>query len=370
MMARRARLQSVIAMQAASAGNDPLEVRDVRAYPLREPGSGRRYTALKLTARSGMVGWGECGDITRREFDAAKQAVVGTPGSAYEIAFRKLAAMPAIRAGIDMAMLDMLGKAAKAPVYQVLGGPTRAKARALAPFEGRAALERAQAAGFRAFSIPVPAAPFRNQGKSYMNRIVNLAAMMRNAAAPGTDFVLDGRAALTPGDAQSVAAELESMHFLWFDEPSPSLNTGALKKITAETVMPLGLGRSLADAAGFQDLLGSDAVDILRPNLALHGISHCRRIAAIAEVYYVAVAPYHDGGPIATAAALHLAASIPNFFIQQIPQPDAESDREMRKAIAGADVETVRDGFAALPTGPGLGIAVDERALERYKEAA
>ena len=82
------------------------------------------------------------------------------------------------------------------------------------------------------------------------------------------------------------------------------------------------------------------------------------------------MAPHHDGGPIATAAALHLAASLPNFVIQHIPPATAAEDRRMRDAVAGTDLEVVRDGYAALPIGPGLGIAVDERALETYQERA
>jgi galactonate dehydratase len=82
----------------------------------------------------------------------------------------------------------------------------------------------------------------------------------------------------------------------------------------------------------------------------------------------VAVAPYHDGGPVATAAALQLAASLPNFFIQQIPFPQAEQDRRMRADLAGASLEVPRDGFLNLPTGPGLGITVNEQTLEKYKE--
>jgi galactonate dehydratase len=92
-------------------------------------------------------------------------------------------------------------------------------------------------------------------------------------------------------------------------------------------------------------------------------------MAAVAEPYYIAVAPYHNGGPVASAAALHLAASLPNFFIQQIPLPAADQDRKMRAALTGS-IEMVRDGFAPLPSVPGLGITVDEKALEEYKEHA
>ena len=93
-------------------------------------------------------------------------------------------------------------------------------------------------------------------------------------------------------------------------------------------------------------------------------------MAVIAETYYVAAGPTHDGGPIGTAAALHLAASIPNFFIQQIPYPEAEEDRRMRAELTMSPVEIVKEGYADLPTGPGLGITVNEKSLEKYKEVA
>jgi galactonate dehydratase len=135
-------------------------------------------------------------------------------------------------------------------------------------------------------------------------------------------------------------------------------------------VTPLGFGRDVREASAFQDLLREGVVDILRPDLHRYGISRIRQIATLAETYYVAVAPHHDGGPIATAAALHLAASLPNFFIQHIPWSAAEADRRMREELVSQPIEAVRDGFAQLPGGIGLGIEVNEKALEKYREAS
>jgi galactonate dehydratase len=119
----------------------------------------------------------------------------------------------------------------------------------------------------------------------------------------------------------------------------------------------------------FQALLREGLVDVVRPDIAQWGISGARQIAVLAESYYVAIAPHHDGGPVATAAALHLAASIPNFFIQRVPLPESPADREMRAAIVSGGIETPHDGFLKLPTGPGLGIQVNESALEKYHAA-
>jgi galactonate dehydratase len=298
------------------------------------------------------------------------------PATSYEVIARSLTSLGGLRAAINSALLDIVGKAAKAPVYQVLGGPTRFKARALAPLTGDsdaalvASMQRAQTAGYRAYLVPVPPPPARNQGQAWVLATRKRLEALREAGGQAVDFVLDGGGSLTPGDAASAAAALEKFHLLWFDEPCPELNLGAIKKIAAENVTPIGIGRHIRTGGGFQDLLREDAIDVIRPDIALNGITGIRRMAAIAETYYIAAAPYHDGGPVATAAALQLAASLPNFFIQQIPLPEAEEDRRMRAEIAGASVEVVKEGFAVLPTSPGLGITVSEAALDKYKERA
>ncbi len=298
------------------------------------------------------------------------------PVTAYETIRRRLAIAPEVEAGVNIALLDILGKLAKAPLYQVLGGPTRNKARALAVLEGdsgdglSASMRRARDAGYRAFSVMAPAPAARNQGQAFVQQTRRRLEALRAEAGDGADFVLDGAGALTPGDASSLAAALERFHLLWFDEPCRLTNLNAIRKISSESVTPLGFGRDVHEASVFQDLLREGAIDILRPNLARSGISSIRRMAAMAETYYTAVAPYHNGGPIGTAAALHLAASLPNFFIQQIPLPSAEEDRRMRAELTGGTVEIVKDGFAQLPAGPGLGITVNEKVLEKYVERA
>ena len=153
------------------------------------------------------------------------------------------------------------------------------------------------------------------------------------------------------------------MHPLWLDEPCELTNLAAIRKIASERVTPLGFGRSVNRAPIFQDLLREDIIDVFRPDLARNGITQIRKFAALAEANYIAVAPYHDGGPIATAAALHLAASLPNFFIQQLAVPQAEADRQFRAELAGAGLEAVSGGYLTLPAGPGLGLKINPSKL-------
>lgn len=379
LLLRRARLAQQIALQnsaAATGATDPLAVRELRYWRLLEPGSNRRYTVLRIEAANGLRGYGECSHITDEQFQQARRLLAGHPATAYELAMRRLWHMPNVAAGVDMALLDLLGQSCKAPVYQVLGGPTRNKVRALATLPDGDESELAQSVselakqGHKAFSAPVPQPRWRNSGKAFVLLTNSRAEALRAAGGPDADIVLRGDGRLTPGDAALVAAALERFHLLWFDEPCPLHNLRAAAKISAENVTPIGFGAACREASEFQDLLREDAVDIIRPSLAQFGVSGIRRIAAIAEVYYTAVAPHHSGGPIATAAALHLAAALPNFFIQEAPVARDGRSSRMRAEIAGVNLEAVNGGYFALPTAPGLGIRVDENALEEYRERA
>jgi len=351
-----------------------MEIVDLKSWTLREPVSKRAYSVVKIQTRSGISGFGECAPLTGVEIAGAKKVVIGRPATALEVCAALLADFPLARAGLNVAMLDCVGKRGKAPIFQILGGPTRYKARALVTLSGDSdarllrSLELAHAAGFRAFVVPAPPLAHSNQGQAFVLAMKKRLETLRAAVGADCDFVLDAANRMSPGDAQMVSAAIESWHVLWFNEPCPSTNLTALKKLAGENVTPIGLGRYIRECSTIQDLLREDAVDIIRPDLGLNGISQIRRMAAIAETHYVAVAPTHDGGPIATAAALHLAATLPNFFIQQIPFPEAIEDRRMRRELTAAPVEVVKDGFVELPVGPGLGITVNEQALEDYSE--
>lgn len=350
-MHRRERLRMRVAPQAAAAAAKPsaLDIAEIRHFPLREPVSGNRYSLLRITTRSGLVGWGECGYDPNADFKAVQSAWMGKPANAYAT----IVPVTPFRAALDIALLDILGKAANAPVYRVLGGPTRNKVRAYSSPHSQE---------FPVAVINVPAPVYRNQGKAYQNRILELI----NALPADGDFVLLGNGQLTPGDAASVARTVETKHPLWFDEPCSHSNLEAVRKVSGETVVPLGFGEGIDDPGVFQALLREGLVDMVRPDIAIFGISGSRRIAALAEPYYVAVAPRHGGGPVGTAAAIHLAASLPNFFIQHVPVPAAEQDRAMRREIVSPALETNNGGFLDLPTTSGLGITVNETALEKY----
>jgi galactonate dehydratase len=334
---------------AAAAKPSALDITEIRHFPLREPASGARYSLLRVKTRSGLIGWGECRYDPNADFKAVESAWTGRPANAYAT----IEPSTPFRAALDIALLDILGKAANAPVYRVLGGPTRNKVRAYSS---------PHTEEFPVAVIEVPAPASRNQGKAYQNRILELV----NAVPAERDFVLAANGALTPGDAASVATTVETKHPLWFDEPCSHANIDAVRKVGNETVVPLGFGAGIDDPGVFQALLREGLIDVVRPEIGIFGISGARRVAALAEPYYVAVAPRPSGGPVGTAAAIQLAASIPNFFIQHVPLPSAEQDRGMRREIVSPAIETGKVGFLQLSKAPGLGITVNEAALEKY----
>jgi galactonate dehydratase len=181
-------------------------------------------------------------------------------------------------------------------------------------------------------------------------------------------WVLDGAAAMTPGDAATVAKALEKVHLIWFDEPTGVLTTDGLAKITDESVMPIGLGRKIHDIPAFQDLLRHGSVNVLRPGLGLNSLTKIKRIAALAETHYVAVAPYHEGGPIGAMAGVHLAAALANSYAVDVPAPAADRDAVMRAELTSGNKEAAENGFAVLMNRPGLGFEVNRKALDAYSE--
>lgn len=357
LMTGRVRLKQLPALESGpTISTGPHTISQIHAFAV--PGSESPYSVLQVDTRSGITGYGECKPLSRADVDALRQ-IVGKPAYAYE-ALTPMAPEPA-RGGLNMALLDIVGKITKAPVYRVMGGPTRFEARAIARLTGastselQSSLQKQRAAGIRAFLVPIDGPNARNQGSAFIKANLDRFTSLR-AAAPEADFAVESRDALTPGDASSLAAALQPHHPLWFDEPCTVTNLQALKKVSDETVVPLGFGRNISNPGTFQDLLREGVIDLVRPDLLSYGISGVCRIASMAEPYYTALAPWHSAGPISTAAALHAAASMPNFFVLQIPD-------------SGVGSAVIRDGFFELPKGPGLGISVDTTQWERNRIA-
>jgi galactonate dehydratase len=343
-----------------------MKITTLETFDLREPASGRTYSVLKATSDQNLVGWGEAGVISKSSLARARSVVVGQDPSSYDVLSRHLSGDP-VGAAVNMAMLDLYGQEAKAPVFQLLGGPTRFKVRAMTTLARPEDREALQAQGHRAFVVPVKLPPGINARPKIIELITQQFRSLR-AAGDNLDFVADGLAALPSAEASDLAVALEPFHPLWFDRPTREPNNEVLQRIASESTTTLGLGHHLEEFSPVQNYLRDGVCDILRLSLNRLGITPLRRAAAVAETYYTAIAPHHTGGPIATAAALHLAASLPNFFIQEVPAVLDRETRQLRDDMVGGPIEAVKDGYFTLSTKPGLGIRVNESLVRRMAQ--
>jgi galactonate dehydratase len=364
-----------IAVFAPPAATDhPLNIVQFRAWRVKEPVSNRRYSVVCLKSQAGTSGYGEGGPATGAEIAEARSAVMGRRATDSEFIRAALHHLPAMEAAVGNAMLDLVSRAKNVPIYQYLGGPVRFKARLLAHLQGNTpaevgpSLERAKRQGFQAFTLATPQRDAMIPLRAYIDLVRKHVAAMQAMAGASAEWVLDGGGAMTPGDAASVAVAFERMHPIWFDEPTGVVTQDGLAKIVEESVTPIGLGRKITDIVAFQSLLTSGSVNIVRPNLGLNSLTKIKRVAAIAETHYVAMAPFHNGGPIGAMAGVHLNAALINAYAQQITVPASDRDAAMRAEITSGLKESGEGGFAGLINRPGMGFEVNEKALDAYSE--
>ena len=354
-------------------------ITEVTPWAIAEPG-GRHYIVLEIATDGGVAGFGEAPFSLdpQSAVDRLKRELAQLRGANAARILQidaQLASSPA-RGAVNIALMDILGKTAKAPLYEALGGPTRNKARALAvvaggsPGEIRDRVMRAKQAGHLAFSVPLRMPSGGARGRAFYAGVRKLLDDLRSAAGEECDFVLDCAGQLTPGESLSIADRVEDFHLLWMDEPCGELSATARASISAGAVTPIGFGRNATRNSEFQDLLTADAIDVLRPDVSRNGVTAVRKAAAIAETYYVALCPFNRGGPISTAAGIHIAASLPNSFIQETPFPASAADRLTRSEISGGWDEEPEDGWFKLLEGHGLGLEIDEDALRKYAVAS
>ena len=260
--------------------------------------------------------------------------------------------------GVDMALWDIKGKALGVPVYELLGGPTRTKVRVYAHVQTPADVKARLAEGFTAFKTN-PA--FRRSSPRYVETpgqvqyAVERFAALREAAGPEADVGIDFHGKVSPALAKLLIRGLEPHQPMFVEEPINCQDHDLMAEIARGTPLPIATGERVYTKWGFREVLEKKAATILQPDLChAGGITECRLIAGMAEAYYATIAPHCPLGPIALAAGVQLAASIPNFLCQ-----------EQRTLGEGYLKEpfVLRRGYLDLPTRPGLGIELDEDAL-------
>ncbi len=277
---------------------------------------------------------------------------------------------------IEIACWDIMGKAVGLPVYRFFGGPVRDRIKAYAngwytvertPEEFYQAAKRAVAKGYRALKLDPFGAGTYELSPEELNRSLSLVEAVREAIGPDGDIFVEMHGRFSPATAIAVSRELERFRPGWIEEPVPPENLKALAKVSERVNIPVATGERIHGRIEFRELFELQAADILQADITMDGgISETRKIAAWAEAYYMLIAPHNVGGPVSTAAALHLAATTPNFKIQEHFNDFAEA---YVKDAAPGNPEVV-DGYFALPQGPGLGVTLNEDVIREHPRRA
>lgn len=259
--------------------------------------------------------------------------------------------------GIDMALWDIKGKALGVPVYELLGGPTRNRIRVYAHAGTPEQMREKKSQGFTAFKTgPAKERPARYiETPAHVQYAAAKFAELRKAMGDDVDIAIDFHGAISPALAKLLIKAIEPYQPMFVEEPCQAQNHDVMAEIARGTYLPIATGERVFTKWGFREVLEKRAATILQPDLChAGGITEVRLIAGMAEAYYASVAPHNPLGPISLAAGVQIAASIPNFLCQeQVSLGEGYLKRPF----------TVKEGYLDLPTGPGLGIELDENAL-------
>jgi galactonate dehydratase len=344
-----------------------------------------RWVFLKVTSDAGITGWGE--PIVEGRADTVIAAVeelagylIGRDPSRIEDIFQVLhrggfyrggPVLTSAISGIEQALWDIKGKALGVPVYELLGGRARDRIRVYNWIGGDrpAALAeaiRAQvAAGYTAAKMNATEEMHYLDDHREIDAAVARMAAAREAGGAAFDIAVDFHGRVHKAMAKILVRELEPFRPYFVEEPVPPENLEALREVARWTSSPIAVGERLYTRWGFKDVIAEGIVDIVQPDLShAGGIWEVRKIAAMAEAYDIAVAPHCPLGPIAFAASLQLGACTPNVVIQeQSLGIHYNVGNDLLDYVRNRDAFAYDGGYLAVPTGPGLGVEIDEELV-------
>lgn len=348
-----------------------------------------RWLFLKVSTDEGIVGWGEAtlegrSETARAAVHELEDLYVGTDPLRIEDHWQTAWKSGFYRGGpvlatavsaYDHALWDIAGKSRGVPVHELLGGAVRDRARVYSWIGGDVPAEVAEhaaatrEAGFTAVKMNASGRLTALDTSASVDRIVGLAEAARTAMGPDADFAMDFHGRFTTAMARRVIHELEPLRPMFVEEPVLPEYGHRLRDVVESTTIPIACGERLYSRTDFLPALQS-GIAVAQPDLAhCGGISEGRRIASLAETFDVAVAPHCPLGPIALAASLQVAFATPNLLIhEQSLGIHYNTTADLLDYLVDPTVFRFVDGHCLRPTGPGLGIEVDEASVRRAAE--
>ncbi|MCS7475636.1 galactonate dehydratase [Umezawaea endophytica] len=349
-----------------------------------------RWMFVKVSTDAGVCGWGEGGlegyaDVTGAAVAALAEQLVGADPRRIEDNWQRLTKSGFYRGGgvlssavaaLDQALWDIVGRLHGVPVHELLGGHVRDRVRVYgwiggdSPHDVAAAADAQREAGMTAVKMnataqfpPIPTA-------ADVTAVVERAKQVRVALGDGRDFAVDFHGRVGAAAAPRLIEALEPLAPLFVEEPVlPGNNHTNLRRIVESTATPIATGERLFSRTDFLPVLQA-GVRVVQPDLAhAGGISEVRRIAALAETFDAVLAPHCPLGPLALAACLQVDFATPNFLIQeQSLGIHYNRTAELLDHVANPEVFTFTDGYVDRPTGPGLGVEIDEASVREAHE--
>jgi galactonate dehydratase len=342
--------------------NDTIKVTKVETFVLKNS-----WVFVKVSTDAGIVGWGEmlkddakaCAagalEVGRYLVGQDPCRVVFHWQAIHRGAFYRGGPIKtAILSGIDMALWDIKGKVFGVPVYKLFGGPTRDRIRVYGRISKETGVNAMKTGPRGEGRGPVKYV----EGPKFVSEVVENFKALRQKHGSDADIAIDFHGAVQPPTAMLLIKALEPYQPFFYEEVVQCLNVDVMAELARKTHIPLATGERIFTKWGFREVIEKRAASILQPDVCYAGgITELRLIAGMAEAYYTPIAPHNPQGPCSLAASYQIAASIPNFLLQENGDADY-------KDLLAKPLPPVKDGYRPLLTDPGLGITIDEDKLK------
>ena len=343
---------------------------------------------VEIETRDGVVGWGECygpSAVAKAFIDTQLgPQIIGRDAFDVEVVWEHLynrvkdygmkgMAIAAI-SGIDIALWDICGKVTGKPVHKLIGGAFRPEVQAYATglyftdmnnLVGEA-VEEAEGyarAGFRAIKMKI--------GLGDLRRDIERVAAVRKAIGPDIKLMVDANHCFSVPNAIRLGRKLQELDIAWFEEPISPEDIDGYVEVSRALDMAVAGGENEFTRWGFREAIVRKAMDIVQPDVcAAGGISECRKIATLAATHGVECVPHAWGSAVGLAATIHFLAALPSQPPCLVPmEPLLEFEQEQNPFRDHLALEPIRQsrGVVQVPTGPGLGIEIDRKVIERYR---
>ncbi len=349
-----------------------------------------RWIFLKLQTESGIVGWGEVISGTRTKtvvtaLSEMCERIIGMDSEKiediwqylYRYFFRGGPVTMTVISGIEIALWDIKGKRYNTPIYNLLGGKVRDSLKVYSWIGGDRpsdVLKEAQDkvnSGFKA--VKMNATEELHYVDSYVKvqEVVDRVKVIREEFGYDVDIAVDFHGRVHKPMAKVLIHALQPYNLMFIEEPLLPENSELLSTLSHLSATPFATGERAYTRWGFKQLITSGAVDIIQPDVSLTGgILEMRKIGAMAEAFDIAMAPHAPYGPISLAATFQVDACTPNVFIQEqsLGIHYNKGDIDLLDFVLNKEIFNYEDGFVKIPTGPGLGLDLDEDKIRKISE--